>query len=154
MRKRPGQSESIIDHNSGRAIFSFTWNFIYLKATESCYRTFEVDWSSGYLTKPYQLQGVEDRKMTMNGKEGLGCAITQLVDGLPPRRPGFDSMWDHMRFVMEKAALGKFSSTSASPTNYHSTDCCIYSSIVRSWYSTPRGDPRTERIKPHPTPTN
>jgi hypothetical protein len=68
----------------------------------------------------------------------IGCMITRwLVAGLSPQRPGFDRRSSvHMRFVLDKVALGGgFSPNSlVFPSQYHSTNaphsssctCCSY----------------------------
>jgi hypothetical protein len=55
----------------------------------------------------------------------LDTAVEQLkwlVPGFPPRRPGFKPRSGHVRFVVEKVALGQ---VSISPANSHSIDCSI-----------------------------
>jgi hypothetical protein len=61
--------------------------------------------------------------------------LKRLDAGFPPRRPGFAS-GQHVEFVVDKAALGRFSpSTSVSPANY-STDFSIII-ITRGWHNRP-----------------
>jgi hypothetical protein len=52
--------------------------------------------------------------------------LKRLVDGFPPRRPGFDITSDHVGFVVYKMELGQSPpSTSIFPVNSRSTDWSI-----------------------------
>jgi hypothetical protein len=64
--------------------------------------------------------------------------LKRLDAGFPPRRTGFASGL-HVGFVMDKAALGRFSpSTSVSLANHHSTNFSIII-ITRGWHNRPIG---------------
>jgi hypothetical protein len=55
--------------------------------------------------------------------QALGCAIAQAV--LSPLRLGFDAGFNHVKFVLDKLALVRFSqSASISSANSHSTLIC------------------------------
>jgi hypothetical protein len=56
----------------------------------------------------------------------------RLVAGFSPRRSGLKPMSSHVRFVVDKVALGRFlPSTSVSPANIHSTN---FSTITLTYH--------------------
>jgi Zn-dependent M28 family amino/carboxypeptidase len=70
------------------------------------------------------------------------------------RRPGFDPRSDHVRFLVDGVALGRFPpSTSFPPASSHSTDCSIliiyHSMIVQRAHYWP--EHQVDSVSPHPT---
>jgi hypothetical protein len=79
--------------------------------------------------------------------------IIKIVAGFPPRRPGFKLGFSHVRFVVEKVALGQVFS------EYFAFTCTIFippispqspSPIIRGWYNRPvvAAVPR-DSVSPH-----
>jgi len=69
--------------------------------------------------------------------------LRRLVTGLLPRRPGFSTISDRVRFVMVALGSGKefFSEYFKFPSQYHSTNAPFSSSSAHYYYQDKRAKP-------------
>jgi hypothetical protein len=79
-------------------------------------------------------QRIRFYRSSYNEISSVICTIAQVVFvGFPQQRPGFCTRYIRVGLVADDVALRHLSSdTSASPANYHSTDCSRILRICRS----------------------